>query len=119
MKDKGLYIILTLYSLTRWFTEYFEDNYDNTFDANILYFMFDGAIICCIGLFLYANSKKDLLAKLCLFLLVFMGISQAVNFFYSYFYTEYLTYSPWIVAGIAAIEAYRYLDKKINKLFDI
>ena len=118
MKDKGLYIVLTLYSLTRWFAEYFDDNYD-MFDANILYFMFDGFIICCIGLFLYANSKKDLLAKLCLFLLVFMGISQSVSFFYSYFYTEYLNYSPWVVAGIAVIEVCRYLTKEINKLFDI
>lgn len=117
MKDKGLYIILTLYSLTRWFTEYFEDNYD-LFDANILYFMFDGAIICCIGVFLYAHSKKDLLAKFCLFLMVFLGMSQAVSFYHNYLYTEYLNYSPWVIAGITAIEIYRYADKKINKLFD-
>ncbi len=117
MKDKGLYIILSLYSLTRWGTEYFEDNYD-LFDANILYFIFDGAIICLVGLFLYLNSKKDYVSIACLSLIVSLGVMQAVSYFNQFLYNEYIHYLPVIIAGVTAVEIYKAVKKYINKLYD-
>ena len=115
MKHKGPYIVLSLYSFTRWFTEFFEDNFD-LFDANILYFIFDGAIICCIGLFLYANSEKDYVSKISLGLMSLMGVLQAVNFLNSYYYGRYIHYSPVIIGGITVLEVYKKKDK-IKRFF--
>jgi len=116
MKSKGLYVILSLYSLTRSFTEYFEDNYE-LFDANILYFVFDGAIIALIGLFLYLHSAKDLAAKASLFLMISLGVAQAFSFIYSHFYNEYIHYLPILIVGVTLLELYKlrdYIERWLN-----
>lgn len=117
MKDKGLYVILSLYSLTRWGTEYFEDNYD-LFDANVLYFIFDGTIIGLIGLFLYLNSNRDYISKACLFLMVSLGALQAVSYLNQFLYNEYIHYLPLVVIGVTILEGYKAIKKYINKLYD-
>lgn len=116
MKAKGLYIILSLYSFTRWFTDYFEDNYSHLFDANILYFMFDGGIICCIGLFLYLSSDKDYAAKCSLSLIVLLGILQAYSYFNKYIYNEYTYYLPAIVAGVTLLEIYKHRTEMLKSI---
>jgi hypothetical protein len=116
MKTKGLYVVLSLYSLTRWFTEYFEDNYD-LFDANVLYFIFDGTIICTVGGFLYGNSKKDYVAKASLFLMVALGLSQAASFLSSYYYNQYIEcYLPIFVVAVTLLEIYRFIDRKFIEI---
>ena len=111
MKASGLYIILSLYSISRWGTEYFASNYD-WFDANILYFVCDGAIISLIGFFLYLNSNRDYVSKACLALMVMLGGCQGISFIYSHFYNKYILYLPVIVIMIAALEAYKFVSKK-------
>ncbi len=113
MKSKGLYIILSLYSLTRWGTEYFEDNY-SWFDANILYFIFDGLIIGLIGLFLYLSSDKDYVSKACLFLMVSLGLLQATSYLNQYLYIYYIDYLPWVISGVTVLEIYKNKDKFIG-----
>ena len=113
MKSKGLYIILSLYSISRWGTEYFEDNYD-LFDANILYFICDGLIIGLIGLFLYLNSDKDYVSKACLFLMVSLGLLQAYSYLNQYVYLNYIDYLPLFVAGVTVLEIYKNKDKFIK-----
>lgn len=116
MKDKGLYIIVSLYSLTRWFTEYFKDNKEwfldnvpcSNFRANVLYFTFDGLIICLIGWFLYLHSIGDYTSKAWLFFMVFMGISQGVSYINQQLYNEYLDYLPLLLAGVLAVEAFKF-----------
>lgn len=114
MKAKGLYIILSLYSLTRWFTAYFERNYSSMFDANILYFVFDGCIICCIGMFLYASSSKDYASKGSLFLMLSLGVAQSVSFINNHRYNEYIDYLPILVAGVTALEVYKSRNSMLN-----
>lgn len=106
MKKKGLYIILSLYCTTRWLTEWFANNL-NWFDANILYFVFDGLIICCIAFFLYGSSNKDYISKLSLFVMLSLGIMQCISFVYSMFYCQYIYYLPVIIAFLTALEIYK------------
>jgi hypothetical protein len=120
VKGKELYIVISLYSATRWLTEYYADSegwlIDNApylvFDANILYFVFDGFIIGFIGWALYTYSNKDYISKICLSLMVVMGIAQAISYMYQYMYNSYIIYLPLLVMVVTVLEAYKFIAKK-------
>ncbi len=86
MKDKGLYIVVSSYAVTRWLADYY--------DSDTIYYIMDGIIIGIIGLFLYLHSKKDLACKMLLSLILILSLSQIFSETHAYYYNSYINLLP-------------------------
>jgi len=114
MKDKGLYIVVSSYAVTRWLADYY--------DSDTIYYIMDGVIIGIIGLFLYLHSKKDLACKMLLSLILILSLSQIFSETHAYCYNSYINLLPEFIFAVTAFEVYNnwgFLKSKLSSLVNL
>lgn len=99
MKKKGLYIVITCYSSTRWIAD--------VYDSDTFYYIADGCIIGLIGIFLFLNSDKSIASVVSFCLMLVLAVSQMFNESHAYLYNEYIRHLPLLVAGVTLLEVYK------------
>jgi len=114
MKDKGLYIVVSSYAVTRWLADYY--------DSDTIYYIMDGIIIGIIGLFLYLHSKKDLASKMLLSLILILSLSQIFSETHAYYYNSYINLLPEFIVAVTAFEVYNnwvFLKSKLSSFVNL